>query len=143
MKKSSINRLKKLFLGTDMFGQRVELNFNGESSINSILGAIVSLLIYITVSAFAMYRFHVMVTYGATTITQTEHANSQNLTFNFDEQNFKIAAAVTNSSWGNIMDEDYYEIVFMLRHIENGALKYTTLNSHKCTTDEILEFYPV
>lgn len=50
-----------------MFGQRVELNVNGECSVNSTIGAIMSLLIYITVSAFAIYRFHVMVTYGATT----------------------------------------------------------------------------
>ena len=59
MKKSNgnINRIKKLFLGTDMFGQRVELNFNGESAINSIFGAVTSLIIYITVFAFAVYRF--------------------------------------------------------------------------------------
>ena len=63
----SLNRLKKILLGTDIFGHRVELNFNGESSINSVFGAILSLIIYITVSAFAIYRFHVMVTYGATT----------------------------------------------------------------------------
>ena len=63
----SLNRLKKILLGTDIFGHRVELNFNGESSINSIFGAILSLIIYITVSAFAIYRFNVMVTYGATT----------------------------------------------------------------------------
>ncbi len=65
--KSSFNRLKKFFLGTDIFGHRVELNFNGERSINSTIGAIISLLIYITVSAFAIYRFKVMVIYGATT----------------------------------------------------------------------------
>jgi hypothetical protein len=50
-----------------MFGQRVELNVNGECSINSKIGAIMSLLIYITVSAFAIYRFEIVVTYGATT----------------------------------------------------------------------------
>jgi hypothetical protein len=60
-----IKRLKTL----DKFGQKVELNFNGESSINSSFGAILSLFIYSTISAYALNRFQVMATYGATTLT--------------------------------------------------------------------------
>jgi hypothetical protein len=72
MKKNngSLNRLNKLFLKTDMFGQRIELNFNGESSINSTFGAILSLVIYITVLAFAIYRYYIMVTYSDTKVNQ-------------------------------------------------------------------------
>jgi hypothetical protein len=72
MKKSNggfTSKLAKLFLSVDRFGQKIELNVNGDSTINSIFGAIVSLFIYTTVSAFALYRFQVLVTYGATTIT--------------------------------------------------------------------------
>jgi hypothetical protein len=72
MKKSLegfIGKLKRQILRIDQFGQKVELNVNGETSINSIFGTIVTLFIYITVSAFACYRFQVMVTYGNTSIT--------------------------------------------------------------------------
>ena len=60
MKKSNggfINRLKGLFLSVDQFGQKVEPNFNSEPTINYIIGKIFSLLVYMTVSTFTLYRF--------------------------------------------------------------------------------------
>jgi hypothetical protein len=86
-----------------------------------------------------------MVTYGATTTVYAKQpkAISQNLTFDFDEQNFKIAAAITKLDWSNAIDEDFYEISFITRLYANGVDIVTNLNSQKCTTEDILEFYPV
>jgi hypothetical protein len=111
------NRLRKFFLNTDLFGQKVELNFNGEPAINSIFGSIVSLFIYTTVAAFALYRMQVMVTYGATTVTQNERADGldQSFTFDFDSNNFKIAVGVVPQVSGtSFVHEDYFEIQFFV-----------------------------
>jgi hypothetical protein len=59
MKKSNsrfINRLKQRILSADQFGQKVELNLNGDSTINSIFGSIVSLIIYLTIVGYGLYR---------------------------------------------------------------------------------------
>ena len=70
---------------------------NGESSINSIVGVIVTLFIFITVSGFALYRFQVMVSYGDTSVTEVEYANvlDSHFTFDFEQENFKIAFGLT------------------------------------------------
>lgn len=72
---------------------------NGESSINSIIGVIVTPFIFITVSGFALYRFQVMVSYGNTSVTEVEYADvlDSNFTFDFEQENFKIAFGLTHA----------------------------------------------
>jgi hypothetical protein len=60
MKKSNggfSNKLRKLFLNIDQFGRKVELNVKGETSINSIFGAIISLIIYLFILGYGLFRF--------------------------------------------------------------------------------------
>ena len=144
MKKNngSLKRLFKLFLKTDMFGQRVELNVNGESSINSTFGAILSIIIYTTVLAFAMYRFYVMVTHSDTKVNQNVLADaiSKDFIFDFDENNFKIAVGVKTDN-GTVLD-DYAGIYFQIDGPPNFT-KPVQLASHRCTDEDIAEFYPL
>ena len=72
---------------------------NGESRINSIIGVIVTLFIFITVSGFALYRFQVMVSYGNTSVTEVKYADllDSNFTFDFEHENFKIAFGLTHA----------------------------------------------
>ena len=137
------HNLRKLFLKADLVGQKVQLNVNGDSAINSIFGSIVSQLIYVTVLAFFLYRLEVMVTYGATKVTQNvvPDAVSHDFSFNFDENNFKIAVGVKSLNSSNVLD-DYAEIMFRLSFGYDAA-EPIPLASHKCTDEDIAEFYPL
>ena len=136
------NKLRKFFLKADLFGERVQLNVNGDSAINSIFGSVVSQIIYVTVLGFFLYRMQVMVTYGATKVTQNvlNDAVSHDFSFDFDENNFKIAVGVKTTG-GAVLD-DYAEIMY------RNWFGYWTdesrqLTSHKCTDEDIAEFYPL
>lgn len=77
----------------DMFGQKVELNFKEDEKIHSHAGSTVSLLVTAFMLAFTCYRFMLLVTYGDTNVTQdvVKDYYSGNYTFDFEENNFKIA----------------------------------------------------
>jgi hypothetical protein len=97
MKKQIGKQIKKFFLKFDMYGQRVELNARGATRINTIFGSIVSLSIYMVICTYFLFRFQVLLTYGNTQVLQSTLNDYFNETssFDFDDQNFKIAIGIT------------------------------------------------
>ena len=130
-----------------MYGQRVELNARGATSINTLYGSIISMIIYTVVCGYFLYRFQIMVTYGNTQVFQSTQTNYFNETssFNFDLNNFKIAVGITpTSSLTNLLNQNYVEMVFRLRSYTNVNLyNDTILTTHICTQDDINQFSPV
>ena len=84
----------------DMYGQRVELNLSGATSINTLIGSIVSLSIYTIVCAYFLYRFQVLVTYGDTQVLQStyHHYFNETSSFDLDDKNFKIEPDLSGGS---------------------------------------------
>jgi hypothetical protein len=97
MKNQIGKQIRDLFLKFDMYGQRVELNLRGATSINTLIGSIVSLSIYTVVCAYFLFRFQVLVTYGDTQVLQStyHHYFNETSSFDLDDQNFKIAIGIT------------------------------------------------
>jgi hypothetical protein len=54
----------------DMYGEKVELNFKEEDTINSHAGSTVSLIVIACMLAYISYRFELVVTYGDTSVTE-------------------------------------------------------------------------
>ena len=83
-----------------------------------------------------------MVTYGDTKTTQNvlNDGNSHDFVFDFDENNFKIAVGVKTTG-GAVLD-DYAEIMYRY-WFGYWTDETRQLASHKCTDEDIAEFYPL
>jgi len=73
----NVKKLKKTFKSCDhayksidMYGEKVELNFKENDTINSHAGSTVSLFLTACMLAFTGYRMMLLVTHGDTTLTE-------------------------------------------------------------------------
>ena len=82
----------------DMYGEKVELNFKEDDTINSHAGSTVSLVVSACMIAFTCYRLILLVTYGDTSVTENSVTDyfSSNYTFDFEANNFKIAVGLVS-----------------------------------------------
>lgn len=58
-----------------MYGQPIVLNAKGQTSINSLCGAICSIFTYAFALAYAVFRFQIMCTYNDNSIMQNNVEN--------------------------------------------------------------------
>ena len=58
--------LMKVYKKFDIFGQRVSLNANGKETVNSCIGATMSLLVTFVTIAYAWTRLDILLQFGDT-----------------------------------------------------------------------------
>ena len=92
-----------------MYGQSIQLNAKGQTTIKSYCGAIASIIIYTLALAFSTYKLYIMVTYNDDSIQQdtVEDYFTTNDTFNFDDNGFKIAFTVVDTHYQPFNYSDY------------------------------------
>lgn len=67
-----IKNAKGFLKGCDAFGHAVQLNFNRQgTSVNTVVGGLVSLLIYALIGAYFGFRANVMIQYDDNSIEET------------------------------------------------------------------------
>ena len=64
-------QLKEKFKSVDLFGQSVNLTWNGEDEYKTMFGASISWVLRIVITAYLIYKFIVMVTRRDPDVTKT------------------------------------------------------------------------
>ena len=54
------NKVARLFTQIDIFGERVEFDIKGAGTVKSVFGAILSLIIFVFITAYAANKFNIM-----------------------------------------------------------------------------------
>jgi len=59
-----MNKIEKLFLKSDMYGKRLDLNINGRNnSINTCIGGICTIIVYLICCGFILQQLSIMLFY--------------------------------------------------------------------------------
>ena len=125
----------------DFFGQSVGFEIAGRGSLNSYLGAIVSLLITALTFFYAVGRFETMLEYGDTVYMQTTEKNTMlDQTLLQKDTNFNVAFEIIRMyDFDEDISYDYFGYlelqVIMFYNDENGR-RPVALGVHKCTIEE-------
>ena len=94
----------------DMFGPKIDLMYDGKTTIPSVFGAIVSLCVIIFVFGYSAFRTYVMVTYGATTAPLTIYSNFYANDYAVkmgDDLSFAFGVINPSNSSASIFDPSY------------------------------------
>ena len=104
-----LNRITRLFQQFDYYGESSQLKIKGADTYPSCLGTLISLVIIITVIAYAIDKYDVCSTYGNTTYNeyQTEMVNSHikhyDNVYNYETTSLHMAFMVTNKTTGEVI----------------------------------------
>ena len=127
----------------DFFGEPVKLNFAGNETIRTFLGTLVSLILFVLLSLYAMQMFGILYYRKNPDIVEAKipdfFPNSQK--FSFEELNFPLAFGIL--SFPDLIpknDPDYVEWSVTLNVVSNEDYKYYDLKIHACTDEDYEEF---
>jgi len=83
--------LLRKFIGLDMYGYPIGVNYKGESAFKTKLGAVLTMLTYAAVLTYSLVKFNRLVHRDRPEITRTEEIirlGDATNRFNFEEYNF-------------------------------------------------------
>ena len=136
--------LLEIYKKVDIFGQSVAFNANGKETVNSCVGATMSILVTFVTIAYAWTRLDVLLQFGDTryqeTLTYREGQDSE--IFHQNVTNFNIAFGirpiVPNSSY--ITEEEQNDYLSINAYMSNREA-FTFLDYHNCTSEDRKLFY--
>ena len=151
-KPSALNGVFSKFLSLDMFAQSQSFEVEGKTSYRTFLGSLLSLLIIIIVTPYAVKRYSIMVDYKDTRYSTSnrqnklvnEHSDSEN-GITFEKAQFKMAftvvsinleTEVTGDDPMDLHDKDTW------RNYIDVGLKYRWYNSYYEDHSEDIPMHP-
>ena len=126
----------------DIFGQTVGFEFAGRSSLNSYLGALLSLCITIVTLFYAVGRFKIMLDFGDTTYQQvTEKDVMIGETFKQEDTEFNVAFEVTTLyNYSPNIKIDHFGFIELNASIftknKGSPSVLQQLATHRCTVED-------
>ena len=92
------NQLKEKFKSVDLFGQSINLTWNGEDEYKTMFGASISWVLRIVITAYLIYKFIVLVTRQNPDVTKTTGIRppEDEEPFRPQEQGFDFAFGLRN-----------------------------------------------
>lgn len=143
----SFSSLGALIKSVDFFGQSVGFEVAGSGTLNSFLGALLSLSIVVITLFYATDRFETMIDYGDTTYQSVkEDGVNGDTIFEQQETNFNIAfeLAKLNNFSDNITRDysNYLELTASVFKVEGRKPVREILGTHRCSLEEFkTKFY--
>ena len=131
----------------DLFGEQTpQLNLKGKESIKTTCGGLASILMLLTLAAYAFIRFTVLTSRSNPNINKFEvmdfYENIESVDLN--EIGFKFAFTVENYMLGEVRDDPHYvKWIIRIYGKEEGTPYEKVIDYHKCTEEDYKQFYPV
>ena len=121
----------------DFFGQGVSFNVDGKETVNSCMGATMSLLVAFVTIAYAWTKFGVLVEFGDTTYQETEDYRGSAIgteVFSQSDTNFNIAFGLERLVWITPYSDDLTDYlnftVWLIKDSGSGGPK--EIGFHQC-----------
>ena len=119
--KRIVGSMKIMANNIDFFGETVEFQIHGQNKYSSICGIMLSLGILVTVLAYGINKYSVMINHDDTihqkTVSQNEISSSQS--FTYADTEFNIALGVKDSVTGQIIEIDDRFIKLIAQTVES------------------------
>ena len=131
-----------------MFGHGIGFNFGGQAKINSVYGAIISMLMWGLFYTYFVQKLQTLVFRKGPMITIAEEQDfyDDSFEFNFKDWDFKFAFAVQPApDFGSIInkvDPDFVYWNVRIATVKDGVETFTPLTYHVCTDEDYASFYP-
>lgn len=144
MKNKNVTNFKSYLKQLDMFSATVHINIKGKTRVSTWFGTVVSLLLYVVLIAFSLYRFQLLITHEATTFTTYTQVGGfdTSYVFDFDSNNFNIAIGFLDVKTNESILDPYFLQLKISKSSSRAGTK-TNLNFHVCTQDDMKDFYQV
>ena len=131
----------------DIFGKEVpSFNLNGQKKIKTQCGGFMSFVIPVVVLLFAAMKFQDLWERNNPQVSQISRRNffSEDEKFETRKQNLKMAFTIENYLDNKIRnDTSYIKIFARIAGQKKGEPYGHEIRTHRCTEDELSEFYPV
>jgi hypothetical protein len=132
------------FKELDQFGHEFKMNLRGDSSINSVYGAFISVILLFVLLYYSAIRLEVLQAKRDTirsAITVQDHINEE-ISFDFKKNDFQLAFAVENYQDRSAKDDpDYVEWQVSVKETIGGIETARSLSWHPCTKEDYASFY--
>ena len=142
-----LKKLKEKLFDFDSFQGQVKLNFAGQQSIPSWTGLFVSIVMYLTILAYAIQMGQILV-FKKDPIINTSVSSSYYSAHDiitFEELEFEIAFGVIDYSTSQVLDDPAHVRwnVYLEEREDLKVVKETKLAIHICNEEDFSRFYPV
>ena len=131
----------------DAFGEQIpSFNVNGSDKIKTIAGGFITVLFYMIILMYGVLKCsHLMTKHGPNISTFFRENEMSGKSIKLNERNFKMALTIEdyNAPRRQKNDPRYVKWLFMMHYKINGVSTQSKLSYHKCTDEELNEFYPV
>ena len=134
-------KLLDLYKGFDIFGKSVSFNANGKETVNSCMGATMSLLVAFLTLAYAWTRFEILLSFGDTRYQETTsyREDLENEYFEQKDTNFNLAFGLMSHNGEELYPKESHESYL---HLDVQMLgEDQTLGFHDCNAQDRQLFY--
>ena len=131
----------------DAYGKSLPtFNIKGKDRVNTILGGFLSIILYMIIFMYSMFKFTHMVTHENPNITGYDIEDGLSETeVNLNEHNFRMAFTIESFQYPLQQKNDpkYVKYIVRMYGKRDGEYYQRILPYHKCTDEDFKGFYPV
>ena len=151
--KNRLNKLKpnwhlqNVITNQDMFGRPIpSFNLKGEDEVKTITGGVLTIMLILTILAYGSNKALELFKKNnpVVNVVRKPNAIDEDEVINIGESDFKFTFSLERS-FGSFIADDPVFMRWRVRHYgrKNGKLFQNFLPFHRCTAEDMEQFYPI